>query len=278
MGTQTSKPKIYQQTVGSEQIHVYAENMNISNDELRTSYPALSELKRLFCSGCPSLSEIGASPKLVYLDCSACIRLPRLPAFSNLQILVCFCCHKLEEIPSMSTLTALDCRDCTGLKNIEPMPQLKSLRCSGCISLELLPETPQLDHLSCFKCSLLLKIPAMTSLTYLDCRDCPWLSEVVRPPLDQSDGYISIQMENDQEKPGSPMYIAQGCPCLPNTPDYDHQRLQKIILLQRWWKKQLFLARLFHLINSSFFNDLYYTPPRCGKGYALSLQKLREIA
>ena len=102
---------------------------------------------------------------------------------------------------------------------------LTELSCEKCPNLTSIPEIQGLEKLSCYNCPKLTSILEIQGMEYLDCRLCPW-----------------IPNQNDEYK----------------------SNIEKLITIQRLFKKWLPFRRLRSWIKSRDFAEWYYHPERPG--------------
>ncbi len=168
--------------------------------------------------------------------------------FIGLKNINCANCPELKQIPQIPELKTLNCSNCPKLEQIFPISGLEALYCSECPELKQIPMIPGLKYLNCARCSSLTEIPWINNLMYLFCEESRLLIHV--PPIP------SLTLIFDTEcvwmKPRKTHY------------DYDYyndvyiQRIQKLKVLQKWFRKISMRRKLLNLIP--VLMPLYYHP------------------
>lgn len=131
-------------------------------------------------------------------------------------------------------LTEIDCSGCTTVTSIPYIKHLRILKCSWCTSLTSISMLNKLYLLNCSWCTSLTSIPILNNLYGL-------------PPL----------------------LFHTGCRWLPNNLEFKNN-LRRLIVIQKFVKKILPLKRLNIWLNSSVFNEWYYSPGNPGYKRAIA--------
>ena len=177
---------------------------------------------------------------------------------SNLKTL--YCCSHVTEIPIIPGLKILDCRN-TQITEIPIIPGLKSLVCDSTLITEI-PIIHRLENLVCNN-TLITKIPIIEGLKKLDCRNTQITEIPVIPELQDLNCsntlIIKIPVIEDT------FIYSNNCYWL----DISDDKLNKVIKLQKFFKKHLLIKHLLQIIPE--IEEIYYTPGY--KGFYLS--KLR---
>lgn len=182
------------------------------------------------------------------LICNNCPSLNMIQDIQNLVWLECRKCISLKVLPPIPTLTKLDCSGCTMLESIPLLESLTTLNCSGCTMLESIPELPMLTRLRCMSCINLKRISHLKSVEYIDCINCSMLTIVESTPK---------------------TFYYRGCHWL------NKNNVNQLIVTQRYYKKWSKYKILKRWLNSSEFNEWYYSPGN--RGSIKALQHLEKV-
>lgn len=173
--------------------------------------------------------------------------------FHGLENVRCYC-PELKQIPLIPGLKVLDCSHCPELEHISLIPGLEELYCSDCPKLKQIPQIPGMKYLNCARCPLLTSVPWIDTLTYLFCEESRSLTQIPEiPGLEHIFDTQCVWL-----KPRQSLYY------------YDHfneiymDRIQKLKILQKWFRGVLMNKKLLRLIPQLM--PLYYHPSAKG-GY-----------
>ena len=216
--------------------------------------PALDNIEMLDCFQTPLLTALPSLKNITRLECSQCTSLTEIPFLENLVELRCSGCVKLKEIAVMPTLKTLDCSNCLSLTKIPFSENIMYLQCFNCPLITEIPLLKDLLDLVCSNCPLITSIPFMENIEMIDCSDCKWITTI-------PDRFYYCDQDN--------------CPCLPVSDDYDRSIMERLIQVQRWYKKRYFWRRLIRLVYSEPFLKLYYQPGH--KGYWISMKNAGRL-
>ena len=169
------------------------------------------------------------------LNCGYCTSITTIPNIIGLRELFCRHCTSLTTIPNIVGLQILDCSWCTSLTTIPNIVGLQKLVCWGCTSLTTIPNIIGLQKLYCWGCTILTAIPAIIGLQILSGNGCKWIK--------------------------------------PQNPNYD-SNIKKLVKIQSFFRKWLWLKRLSRYLESSTFLDWYYSIE--GPGGKNAIRRLEE--
>ena len=123
---------------------------------------------------------------------------------------------------------------------------LKEIYCLGCSELTYVPKIESLEYLNCDGCVNLKEISFLRNLEFLDCYDCRLLT--IFPESPDMKGFCSDPL-----------------PWLPNIFNIDlPTNVEKLVTLQRLFKRWLPFLRLRRFIKSREFAEWYYHPKNRG--------------
>jgi hypothetical protein len=180
--------------------------------------------------------------------------LTNIPRIDGSQELNCSNCPLLTNIPHIDGLQELYCSNCPLLTNIPHIDELQELNCSYCPLLTDIPLIYGLKRLDCSNCPLIVNIPQIDSLQSLFCFDCRLLTS------------LNVNIANLN------YLLAYGCIWLRYKNPHFNESINKLIILQKWFKK-LYMSRKLKRIIPQII-PLYYHPDAKG-GYFDKLKILQ---
>jgi hypothetical protein len=221
----------------------------------------ISQLTKLDCSGCKTLTELPPLPAgLQWLLCADTnlTFLPQLP--DGLTMLVCHHCKFLTDLPELpDSLNVLGCNNCTALTKLPDLPVgLEVLSCDRCSALTEIPNLPLgLAQLFCDKTAITAIPPLPIGLRAVSCC-CTDLTELPQlPPT-----LVYLKAENcrllftlPQLPNGLETLMCKGSVWLP----YNRTRnMGKLIVLQKNFRTLIFKRRiaLRNILKNAFCRDL----------------------
>lgn len=140
-------------------------------------------------------------------------------------------CYLIDTVPLIQGLEYLRCADCPNLKLIPKIDTLRAIYCWNCPNLKTIEYNDSLNTLWCFACPCLINVPiSYGKLNNVLFESCDWLNLTQRKDYD-------AKFKN---------------------------RIEKLKILQLWFKKTIMRKRLLKLIPQIL--PLYYHPNAKG-GY-----------
>ena len=171
--------------------------------------------------------------------------------YKDLGVLMCRSCPILTSIPNIIGLQKLICCDCPILTSIPNIVGLQKLMWCNCPLLTSIPNIVGLQILICCVCPLLTNIPNIIGLQQLICCECPLLTSI--PNITGSRELIC-------------------CPWVSASNGFG-QRMQRLVYLQRVFKKHILADKIHNLSNQLI--PLWWDPNNKG-GYFHKKRMLKE--
>ena len=231
-------------------------------------------IKELNCSGCPTLERIPVLKNITQLICSGCPKLRQIQPGSKFKLLECANCPKLKKIPASNTTYMITCNGCSDLEEIGLQPLLVGLVCSNCPKLKEIPYSGYLEELDCNGCSSITSIQAVYDTDYVSCENCLNLRSI--SAVNGSKCLIrcyNCPLIESHPFPDGIAFISK-CYSLKGSIDWAPNFLDRVLFLQKWLKKIVFLIRLEKLVQSSTFLGIYYAPGN--NGYTIAFREYHK--
>ena len=164
---------------------------------------------------------------------------------------------------SLEGLQELDCYYCSQLIEIPLIEGLQKLFCYNCPLLTEIPLIEGLHELFCYNCPLLTEIPLIEGLQELYCWNCQLLTKISE--IDKLKYYWNNYYCKSDYTKALIKLSKSGCPWL----KLSKKRLNKLIILQRYFKKTIMINLLMKQLNDII--EVYYQPGN--KGFYLLKEK-----
>jgi hypothetical protein len=146
----------------------------------------------------------------------------------GIERLKCYRCPNLTSIPNIKGLKQIDCFKCPNLTSIPNIKGLKQIDCSNCDNLTSIPNIKGLKGIGCHYCPMLTSIPNTPSICY---SACPWIEHTQYPHCEDP---------------------------------YNENNIQKLLLLQKFCKKNFRYFVFNRWVKSQEFKEWFYAPENVG--------------
>jgi hypothetical protein len=195
-------------------------------------------------------NEITFDSEIDEMDISWCNDVQSIPMMKGLKKLWCQGCPKMEHIPDIPGLKDIRCYK-SGIIVVQGFKELEFIDCCDCLDLIHISDNPCLKTIFCVRCPELLSIANVPETEFVSCSDCQKLSTVPDRAIEY--------MESNH-----PSFLRE-CKWLKSTQNANyHENIQKVIVLQRWFRNVSMSKRLSKIIKMII--PIYYHPDAKG-GY-----------